>query len=84
MKNLIRIITLFSTLSLIAACDHSHDLDADGGDEHGHGGLVAHGHEPGVIAVTHFTNSTELFVEYPPLVVGEDSAFAAHLSLIHI
>ena len=80
MKNLIRIITLFSTLSLIAACDHSHDLDADGGDEHGHGGLVAHGHEPGAIAVTHFTNSTELFVEYPPLVVGEDSAFAAHLT----
>lgn len=42
-------------------------------EEHGHG----HG---GGIAVTHFSEATELFVEYAPLVRGEESAFAAHLT----
>nr|MBP7651258.1 HlyD family efflux transporter periplasmic adaptor subunit [Phenylobacterium sp.] len=39
-----------------------------------------HGHDPGAIAVTHFTALTELFVEFPPLTMGEESGFAAHLS----
>jgi RND family efflux transporter MFP subunit len=79
-------IALIAGLSLATACDHPHSHDGDarqvheGGAEHEHGGLVEHGHEPGAIAVTHFTDTTELFVEYPPLVVGEDSAFAAHLT----
>lgn len=34
--------------------------------------------EPRVI--THFTEHTELFVEFPPLVAGEKSTFAAHLT----
>ena len=42
-----------------------------------------HGHEHGGgIAVTHLTEKTELFVEYPPLTKGEESAFAAHLTHI--
>lgn len=50
------------------------------GAQHDHGGLVEHGHDPGAIAVTHFTDRTELFVEYPVLAVGGESAFAAHLT----
>jgi len=52
----------------------------EGGAQHQHGGLVAHGHGADSIAKTHFTDKTELFVEFPPLVVGEESAFAAHLT----
>ena len=48
------------------------------GDANGHDG--GHGHGAGAIAVTHFTDRTELFVEFPPLVVGEESGFAAHLT----
>jgi cobalt-zinc-cadmium efflux system membrane fusion protein len=37
-----------------------------------------HGAEP--VALTHFSDSTELFVEFAPLTVGAESAFAAHLT----
>lgn len=76
---------LVSALAL-SGCDlpHGHDHDephADGhGDANGHDGGHGHGHEPGAIAVTHFTEATELFVEFPPLVVGEQSGYAAHLT----
>lgn len=36
-----------------------------------------------VIAVTDFTASTELFVEFVPLIEGEPSTFAAHLTHLH-
>lgn len=32
------------------------------------------------LAVTHWTTKTELFAEYPPLVVGQTSRFAIHLT----
>lgn len=32
------------------------------------------------VSVTHFTDSTELFVEFEPLRVGEESTFAAHFT----
>jgi RND family efflux transporter MFP subunit len=75
----------------LSGCDLPHGPARDGpqdpagdiheqGAKHGHGGLVEHGHDPEAVAVTHFTNRTELFVEYPTLVVGEESAFAAHLT----
>lgn len=54
--------------------DRGHD---DHGDDHGGGG---HGHAEDAIAVTHYTEQTELFVEYPPLVVGSGSEFAAHMT----
>ena len=41
---------------------------------------VSHAHVAGAEKLTHFTDRTELFVEFPPLVVGEKSAFAAHLT----
>jgi len=39
-----------------------------------------HDHEPGSIAVTLWTDQTELFMEYPTLVVGEDATFVIHFS----
>lgn len=69
---------------LLAGCadEHTSTHDAGGheaetheGGEHGHG--HAHG---GGISVTSFEQATELFVEYPPLVLGEEAAFAAHLT----
>ncbi len=46
--------------------------------------MAEHGHDhgPGAEKLTHFTERTELFVEFPPLVVGEKSAFAAHLTTL--
>lgn len=52
------------------ASDESHAPTADGG----------HGHGAGGEKLTHFTDKTELFVEFPRLVAGEKSAFAAHLT----
>ena len=36
--------------------------------------------EPEGLSVTRWTDKTELFAEYPPLVVGETSRFAIHLT----
>jgi membrane fusion protein, heavy metal efflux system len=57
-------------------------------EEHAHEGAAAeeaHGHpheasalEP--VSYTIYTDKTELFVEFKPLVVGETSSFAAHLT----
>jgi RND family efflux transporter MFP subunit len=63
--------------------DHGHGQDDHGGHDQMHGDHEeehGHGHDPGAIAVTHFTEATELFVEFPPLTVGEQSGFAAHLT----
>ncbi|WP_152485787.1 efflux RND transporter periplasmic adaptor subunit [Euryhalocaulis caribicus] len=49
---------------------HEHAA-ASNGEEHGHGGGIT---------VTDFTDSTQLFVEFPPLAIGEESAFAAHFT----
>ena len=57
------------------AADGSHPpaVEAEAGHEdHGAGGEK----------LTHFTDRTELFVEFPRLVVGETSAFAAHLTTL--
>ncbi len=43
---------------------------------------AAHGHGAGGEKLTHFTDRTELFVEFPRLVAGEKSAFAAHLTTL--
>jgi membrane fusion protein, heavy metal efflux system len=63
-------IKIFSIITLIAfiftgCIGHTHDEE-----EHHHEG----------ISITVWTDSTELFMEYPPLVVGEEAAFAVHLS----
>ena len=40
----------------------------------------AEAEEPQTLSVTRWTDKTELFAEYPPLVVGETSRFAIHLT----
>ena len=72
-KNLL----LFAALVLLAGCgvqesgDHAHD-----GDEAEH----ADAGETATEVVTHYTADSELFVEFPPLVVGRGSRFAAHVT----
>ena len=57
--------------------DHGHDHDDDhGGHDDDHG----HGHDEATVVVTHFTEVSELFVEFPALVMGQASPFAAHLT----
>ncbi|PWN55197.1 hypothetical protein DEH80_13305 [Abyssibacter profundi] len=72
-------------VSLMAACshDHSHEAghghDDHGNDHHAHGHGDADDGRPTVV-ITHFTGSSELFMEYPALVVGEESRFLAHFT----
>lgn len=66
-----------AVLAFLAGCgapesdDHAHEA-ADA--EHAHDGDAA------VEVVTDYTAQSELFVEFPPLVVGRDSRFAAHVT----
>ena len=65
-----------------------HGDDAGHGDHGDHGDQDDHGdHHQGhgdadtpSVAVTHFNEATELFVEFPVLSVGSESPFAAHLT----
>ncbi len=62
-------------LAIVAGC---------GGHEHGHGhgqGEAATEELPGQ-AVTRWTDRHELFMEYRPLIVGQESRFAAHVTEI--
>jgi len=72
--------TVLALLYTVGGChDHSHhEGHAHGEEHHGHEGHGGHDH--GSVAVTHFTDGTELFVEFDTLVVAEESAFAAHLT----
>lgn len=72
----------------LSACGESNDHGhghADGGHAHDeHGGHAdegdhGHGHGGGVV-VTDFTETAELFVEFPPFAVGRESPFAAHFT----
>ena len=49
---------------------------AESHDDHGHDG---HSDEPALV-YTHYTDATELFVEFPPLVVNKPSTFVAHFT----
>ena len=82
-----------AALAALAGCPHDHGDDAHdhaeaAGGEHAHG---AHGDDPGHgaaaageplerLAVTRWTERTELFAEYDPFVVGAPAAFAAHVT----
>ena len=64
----LRVWLMFTASVIAAACG--------GGDE-----AAAPAEESSApIAVTRWTDKTELFVEYPPLVVGQTSRFAVHLT----
>lgn len=56
---------LITSLFYFGCSDHTHDEEE-------------HHHEANSITI--WTDSTELFMEYPPLVVGRVAAFAVHLS----
>lgn len=66
-------LALILTILALAGCNgsdeaaHSHDQ-----------GTEATGGEP--VVLTDYTALTELFVEFPPLVVGQTSRFAAHIT----
>lgn len=69
--------------AVLGGCGHrssSSDADHEHVQAHGHD----HGHDEGpereAAVVTTWTEDTELFVEFPAFVVGEDSPFAAHLT----
>lgn len=78
-------------VGLISGCelspsgdDHAHgEEDHDHADEHAHDDGHDDGHDeaqiPGIV-VTRFNDDTELFLEYPALVAGRVSRFAAHLT----
>ena len=48
-------------------------------DDHGHGGATAAPELPGQ-SVTTWAERTELFMEFPPLIVGREARFAAHVT----
>ncbi|MDO8890525.1 MAG: efflux RND transporter periplasmic adaptor subunit [Sulfurimicrobium sp.] len=75
-KNLIA--TLCAALFLTACGDAVQQQAKD--DSHAPTADAGHGHGAGGEKLTHFTDKTELFVEFPRLVAGEKSAFAAHLT----
>ncbi len=82
-----RLLTLFTVVALAATlgCErvgyagggHGHGAasQADGGDAHAHEG-------PDPISVTLFTPKTQLFMEYPHLVKGEQAEFLAHVTVL--
>jgi hypothetical protein len=61
---------------MLAACSQS---ETDGHDHDGAAHHDDHDDEP-TLVYTDYTAETELFVEFPPLVVGESSVFAAHVT----
>ncbi|MBP6629751.1 MAG: efflux RND transporter periplasmic adaptor subunit [Kofleriaceae bacterium] len=71
-------LTRLAMLTALAAC-HGHDHAPPGAaDDHGHG-AAGPAELPGQ-SVTIWAERTELFMEYPPLIVGQPTRFAAHVT----
>lgn len=69
--------------------DHTHEQPAQQAQEdhgHSHDGESDHEHQEGepqlegAGVITQWTDKTELFMEYPELVVGQEATFAVHLT----
>lgn len=78
--------TLIITLGLalfLSACGDSREPQKQS-KEQGQATTEAAGHGAAGEKITHFTDRTELFVEFPRLIVGEKAAFAAHLTRVTI
>lgn len=71
------LIALLSAALVLTGCG---DKNAAPGHDAKTAAEAEHGHGAGGEKITHFTERSELFVEFPRLVVGEKSAFAAHLT----
>ncbi|NQX80770.1 MAG: efflux RND transporter periplasmic adaptor subunit [Flavobacteriaceae bacterium] len=68
-------ISLFTIVVLFTACKHEHGTEGD----HSHSQeTVTEDLEP--LAYTIYTEQSELFVEFKPLIIGETSKFAAHFT----
>ncbi|MCI1265231.1 MAG: efflux RND transporter periplasmic adaptor subunit [Saprospiraceae bacterium] len=82
MKN--KTLPLAALLCILFGCTHSHDAES----KHAHDEAGNHlatakpdsGLEP--LAFTIYTDKTELFVEFKPLVIGQESRFAAHFTAL--
>ena len=69
---------VFPLAALFAACGPRSAEEADHGD--GAGADHHAGEELQSVAYTVYTDSIELFVEFKPLIVGQESRFAAHFT----
>lgn len=58
------------------ACRNNGNQSGEAHDDHGHG----HGGE--AIAITLWTDKSELFMEYPPLVAGKPTRLVVHLTVL--
>src|SRR5215217_3376368 len=70
-------IALVVAVALAASACSRHEHDSKGDRPAGAEAAHAHG---GDQSITHYTDATELFVEFPKLVQGEEAAFAAHVT----
>lgn len=70
-------IAMAGLLLLLVGCGHEH---GEGTHVHGDETHAPHGPEIEPLTFTIWTKKTELFVEFPPLIVGNTSRFAAHFS----
>ena len=59
--------------ALLSGCDHGDTADQEHEDDHSHD-------DENSLIYTHYTDQTELFVEFPALVAGAESPFAAHVT----
>lgn len=67
MFRLTKIGLLLVALTFLVSCAHDHETTDEG-------------HEHGAISVTQYTDSTEIFMEYPPLLVNQEAEFLIHLT----
>jgi len=63
---------------VIYSCKPGHSHDAAGGHPHDDAALV----ELEPLAFTLYSDKTELFIEFKPLVLGTESRFAAHFTIL--
>ena len=66
--------TLMAGLLLMISACHTHDHDHD---HHDHGD---HAEEPDPLSYTYWSENSELFVEFPPLVIDVESRLAVHFT----
>lgn len=78
-RNLSTIVLTTVLAALLSACG---DKQPATGDDHGVSAAAqpAQDHDEAVEKITHFTDRSELFLEFPPLVAGQPATFAAHLT----
>jgi RND family efflux transporter MFP subunit len=78
MNRISTLVLLTILLGLVPACgDHDHSHDEAGDDAHDDHGSA--GERP-TVAVTHWTDRSELFMEYPVFVAGESGRSAIHVT----